>query len=83
MTRAIEFVKTCVLGGILGVLPVLLMVLLFGELLAIIDALAIPLAEAFPVEELGGVEIALIIAVLLILTACFLAGLVLSNHRYR
>jgi len=75
-----DFVKTCVVGGFLGVLPMLLAVFVLVEAVDMLGAITEPIVEVLPVEELGGVEVASILALLLILLACFGAGALLRTR---
>jgi uncharacterized membrane protein len=75
-----DFAKTCILGGLLGVLPVLLAVFVLVEAVDLLGAIAQPVAELLPVERLGGVEIASLVALLLIVFACFLVGVLLRTR---
>ena len=45
MKTIIEFLKTCLVGGLFVLLPLLLFYLLFSELMDIIVALATPIAD--------------------------------------
>ena len=76
MKGAIEFVQTTALGGLLVVLPILILTLLLSEALDLVAAISEPIAAALPVEEVGGVEIALLLGILIILLLCFLTGLI-------
>lgn len=80
MKRFADFVKTCIIGGLVGILPILLAVLLVMEAIDILSAITGPIAEQLPIDELGGVEIATVVALLMILAACFLVGLVLRTR---
>jgi uncharacterized membrane protein len=80
MKSLIDFAKTCVVGGFFGIVPVLLLVMVLGESLNLLAAIATPLAEALPVDELGGIETARIVALLLMVLACFLAGVFLRTR---
>ena len=75
-----DFVKTCIVGGFLGVLPVLLAVFVLVETVDLLGAVTQPVVDMLPVEELGGVEVASILAMLLILFACFGAGALLRTR---
>lgn len=79
MERLGEFVKTCMLGGFLGVLPVLLAVFVLAEAVDLLGAVTEPVVARLPVEQLGGVEVASILALGLILLACFAAGALLRT----
>ena len=48
MKTTMEFLKTCFLGGLFVLLPLLLFYLLFSELMDIIVALATPIADLVP-----------------------------------
>ena len=80
MREWIRFVRTSVAGGFFVLLPLVIVVLLFGELFDMIDGLLIPMAEHLPVHEVGGVEVAFLLGVLLIVLLCFVSGLLLSTR---
>jgi uncharacterized membrane protein len=80
MRTIVDFVKTCVVGGFFGLLPVLLVAFVLAEVVDILASIAAPIADALPIAELGGVEMARIVALVLILLACFLAGLLLRTR---
>ena len=75
MKEPVEFVKTTLIGGALVIVPVVLVLLVIIETVDMVAVITDPIVEQLPVETLGGIEIANILAVLLILAACFLAGL--------
>jgi hypothetical protein len=54
-----EFFKTTAVGGFFVILPIVVVVLLLGQALAMLDGLMTPLAESLPVERVGGVEVVL------------------------
>ncbi len=70
-----KFVKTTIIGGVLFLVPVVVVILVVGKALSLMMAVAEPMAEFIPIDSLGGVAMANIIAALLILVLCFLAGL--------
>jgi uncharacterized membrane protein len=70
-----KFLKTTIIGGVLFLIPVVVVILIVGQALSLMMAVAEPMAEFVPVDSLGGVAMANIIAALLILLICFLAGL--------
>jgi uncharacterized membrane protein len=75
-----EFVKTCIVGGFFGVLPILLAVLVLIQAIDMLGAVAEPIVEMLPVEQLGGVEVASLVALFLLLLSCFLAGVLLRTR---
>ena len=80
MKRVADFVKTCIVGGFFGILPILLTAFVLGEAIDILDGISAPLAEKLPIEELGGASAAQIVALILIVAACFLAGVLLRTR---
>ncbi len=74
------FVKTCIVGGFLGVLPVLLAVFVLVQAVDLLGAVTEPIVALLPVDEIGGVEMASILALVLILTTCFAAGVLLRTR---
>lgn len=71
-----SFIKTTIVGGLLFLVPVVVVILVVGEALTLMMAVAGPMAGALPIDSLGGVAMANIVAALLILLVCFAAGLV-------
>jgi uncharacterized membrane protein len=80
MKSIADFVKTCIVGGFFGILPILLTVFVLAEAIELLDGILAPLAEKLPIQELGGATAAQIVALILIVTACFVAGLLLRTR---
>ena len=70
-----NFIKTTVLGGLLFLVPVVVLIVVLIQAFGLMLQVAEPLGELFPVDSIGGVALANIIVVLLILIICFIAGL--------
>ena len=70
-----RFIKTTVIGGLLFLVPVIVVIMVVGKALSLMMAVAEPMAAWFPIESLGGVAVANVVAALLILLLCFVAGL--------
>jgi len=71
-----EFLKTTALGGFLVLLPLLLLYLALGEVIHAVIALATPIADlVLPAELLEALHFPAIFALVLILSASFLLGL--------
>jgi uncharacterized membrane protein len=73
------FVKTTIMGGFFVVLPVVLVVFFLSEAVDAIVSLVEPLTERFQTQSYGGVGVATPIAILLVLAACFVTGLLMST----
>lgn len=70
-----SFIKTTIIGGLLFLVPVIVVIMVVGKALSLMMAVASPMAGWFPIESLGGVAVANVFAALLILLLCFVAGL--------
>jgi uncharacterized membrane protein len=79
MKRLMEFLKTTLLGGLLVLLPVLLLYLLLAEMLPLIVALATPIADLFPKGTFDRINFPVLIALLLLVGASFVIGLALRS----
>jgi uncharacterized membrane protein len=73
--RVGELVRTTLLGGVLVVLPVAVTGLLFAKALAAVAAVLRPVAAELP----AGIPLPEIVAFVLILAVCFLAGAVVQT----
>jgi len=79
MKRFIEFLKTTAIGGLLVLLPVLLLYLLLAETLPLIIALATPIADLFPQGTFDRIKFPELIALILLVGASFVIGLALRS----
>jgi uncharacterized membrane protein len=80
MNRVMEFSKTCAIGGLFVLLPLLIFILLIKQALGAVVALATPIADLFPVDTFERVEAPSVIAMLLILGSSFILGLALRSR---
>ena len=70
-----EFTRTTLIGGVLVLLPLYLAILLLLKALKAVMGLVAPITASVP----AGAEFRQLIAILIILVACFLAGLVVRT----
>lgn len=70
-----EFVKTTVVGGIVFLVPLVLLILVLRHAMAFAGKIAGPVAAAFPDHRIAGVAVATIIAALVLWLFAFLSGL--------
>lgn len=70
-----NFVKTTVIGGLVFLVPVVVIVLVIAQAVELMLTVAEPLADVIPVESIGGVALANFIAAIMLVIVCFLAGL--------
>ncbi len=70
-----EFLKTTIIGGALFLVPVVLLIFVLSQAMAMVEKIAGPIAEAWPGEEILGVGVVTIVSALVLLVISFLAGL--------
>lgn len=75
MKPVVDFVKTMIVGGLLFLVPAMLLVLLVKQAIELIGKVLAPIVKLLPFHNIGGIALAHLLAVLLILIVCFLAGL--------
>jgi uncharacterized membrane protein len=75
MKNVFDFLKTTLLGGALFLAPILLVGFVIGNALDIAGGIVDPLADWVPVDQIGGISVAKLVAVAAIVLFCFLAGL--------
>ena len=70
-----SFLKSTLVGGVMFLVPVVLIAIVLKHALQLAGQIAQPLAEMLPIRQVGGVAVATIIAVAMLLLIAFLAGL--------
>jgi uncharacterized membrane protein len=75
MKRSPNFVTTTLLGGAIFLLPLVVVIYVVGQGLALMAKAAEPLISALPTKSVGGVTLATLAAMVLLLLVCFGAGL--------
>jgi uncharacterized membrane protein len=78
MKNFLEFLKTTILGGFLVLLPVVAVLVLIAIAVNSVIAIIAPLVAKLPMKTVGGYTAVTLLAVLLILGFCFLAGLLVQ-----
>jgi len=71
-----NFLKTTVVGGLLFLIPVILLLVILSHAMRLVGKVAAPIAAAFPAHEIAGVAVASVVAAIVLLVLAFLAGLV-------
>lgn len=71
----IRFFKTTIIGGIVFLVPVVFLVIILTKAADLMMMIAEPMSDWIPVESVGGVALANIIAAAAIVIVCFAAGL--------
>jgi len=70
-----KFIKATLLGGLFFLVPVILLIIIGGKALGLIERLLQPILSRFKDSSVAGVALQQIIAIVILLFFCFLAGL--------
>ena len=76
MNGLVSFVKTTLVGGLLFLVPVLILIFVIKQAIALTAKVLVPVEKFLPLKTLGGVAVAHLLAILMILAICFAAGLI-------
>jgi len=79
MKIIVEFIKTSVVGGLVVILPLMILYLIFGELVELLVQLTEPITKELPFTALINLIIATLIAITAALMFCFLTGLIVRT----
>lgn len=72
----VQFFMSTALGGVLFLLPLVIMGIVLMKAAGFMMIIAEPMSGFLPVDSVGGVALANVIALLLVVLFCFLAGLI-------
>ena len=81
MKKVAAFFKTTLIGGLVVIVPIVLAALILISAVDLVLDLLRPLVEMLPDQTIAGVTIATLVALGLVLGACFGAGLMLRSNR--
>ncbi len=72
----IKLLRTTIVGGIIFLIPIAIFAAVIGKGLELAGVIAKPIAQALPPDVIAGFAVARVLAVILLLVLCFVAGLV-------
>jgi len=82
-----NFIKTTIIGGLVFMVPVVILVFIVGKAFGIMRAVAAPLKAYVPTGSIGGIAVANLLLLLAIILVCFIAGLIarsaMAKRMYR
>lgn len=81
MGNKYSFLKTTIIGGLLFLVPIVVILIILGKAFDIMSRVAEPLSAIVPIDMLGGIAIVNILALLLIVFICFGAGIAARSNR--
>jgi uncharacterized membrane protein len=76
MKRLFLLTKTTIIGGLIFIVPIIIVVAILGKAFELMILVAKPLSAWIPLDSIGGVALANILAVLAILLCCLIAGII-------
>ena len=71
----LKLIRTTFVGGVIFLIPIAILVAVIGQGLKVASVIAKPVAAVLPVNMIGGVAVAQVLAIVLLLLVCFGAGL--------
>jgi uncharacterized membrane protein len=71
----LKTIRTTLIGGILFLIPIAICIAVIGQGLKVANVVAKPVTAVLPVNMIGGVAVAEVLAIVLLLLICFIAGL--------
>ena len=71
----VQFLKTTLIGGIVFMVPIIIFIAIIGKAIKLTNKLAAPVSALIPVDAIGNIAVADLLALVIILLICFLAGL--------
>src|SRR5262245_40649594 len=74
MSQVIKIIRATVVGGLLFLVPFVVLLFILGRAFAIVEKLVEPIAKSLPVESVIGLRLSVLLAVAILVLVCFLAG---------
>ena len=71
-----HFIKTTILGGLVFLVPVVIVVAVVGKAFNIMKLVANPMGTLIPTDYIGGIAVANLLVLLAIVLLCFVAGVI-------
>jgi len=72
----ISFILTTVIGGLIFLVPLMFMIYVVGKAIGFMMVIAKPLADWLPIDTVGGIALANLLAILAVIIISFIAGLI-------
>ena len=74
-----NLIKTTTIGGIVFMVPIIIIIVLLGKAFELMLKVARPIDKLIPIESIGGITVANLLALLAVLVICFVAGVAARN----
>jgi len=83
MKSLVSLLKSTLIGGIFFLVPLVLLIIILSKAHDLMLKIAQPLSEVIPLEKIGGVAVANILVIVLLLLVCLLAGLLATRPKFK
>ena len=74
-----KFIKTTIIGGLVFMVPVVIVAVVVGKAIEIMTLVAKPMGNRIPVDSIGGVAVGNLLALLGLALLCFVTGLIAKS----
>jgi len=74
MEKKGSFIKTTLIGGLVFLIPIVVIMAILGKAIKMMMVVAKPLDKMIPFESVGGIALVNILAIAAVVLVCFLAG---------
>ena len=75
MKKIVDFLRLTLIGGVIFLIPLVIVVAAVGKAFQIMQAVAAPLDRLIPVESVAGIAFVDVLAVIVMVLLCLIAGL--------
>jgi len=79
MGKLLSYVRATIAGGLLFLIPLMVIIFVISKVFGLLRVLAKPLAAALPFTQLAGVGVITLITIILLLLVCFVAGIFMNT----
>jgi len=79
MNEKKSFLKTTLIGGLIFLIPFVVIMAVLGKAIKIMASLAHPISKIIPIDSVAGIAIVNIVAVVVLIFICFFAGLLANS----
>ncbi len=76
MKKLYQLIKTTIIGGLIFLVPIIVVIAVLGKAYELMILVAKPLSARIPVDSIGGIALANVLAVLAIMLCCLIAGII-------
>lgn len=76
MKQLLKFLKTTFVGGVFLIVPIVIVLLILGKVIEILRTLVKPIVKELPLDTIGGITIARLVAFSVLIIICLIAGII-------